>query len=207
VAGLQICKRPAKSGAAFARNLFREFLGFADARPPFNRIIAFSLTAMPHWQEAGSIDIRQHVFYHKLRKGHNDRKALYGLVAQLHTPMLDRSRPLWEMHVIDGLHDGRFALYQKMHHAYADGVAMTHWIAEALAPSPDDRKFTPIWAIRHGGQSTKRKRLGQEMLWEQLVGTSLQAFGMARLAAMLFLESIKLTKNAFIELEASVRDG
>ena len=199
VAGLQICKRPAKSTAAFAKNLYREFLGATDIEPPFNRVINFSLTAMPSWQEAESIDIRQHVFYHKLRKGHNDRESLYELVAQLHTPMLDRSRPLWEVHVIDGLEGGRFALYQKMHHAVADGVTMTRWTAEALSHSPEDLELVPIWTIRHVGHSIKRKKLGQEMMfsaWEQLVGTSLRVFGIARLAAMLFLESIKLTKNA-----------
>lgn len=199
VAGLQICKRPAKSTAAFAKSLYREFLGATDIEPPFNRVINFSLTAMPSWQEAESIDIRQHVFYHKLRKGHNDRESLYELVAQLHTPMLDRSRPLWEVHVIDGLEGGRFALYQKMHHAVADGVTMTRWTAEALSHSPDDLELVPIWTIRHVGHSIKRKKLGQEMMfsaWEQLVGTSLRVFGITRLAAMLFLESIKLTKNA-----------
>lgn len=199
VAGLQICKRPAKSTAAFARNLYREFLGSTEVEPPFNRVIDFSLTAMPSWKEAESIDIRQHVFYHKLRKGHNDRESLYELVAELHTPMLDRSRPLWEVHVIDGLEGGRFALYQKMHHAVADGVTMTRWTGEALSHSPDDLELVPIWTIRHAGHSIKRKKLGQEMMfsaWEQLVGTSLRVFGIARLAAMLFLESIKLTKNA-----------
>ena len=199
VAGLQICKRPAKSTAAFAKNLYRELLGFTEVSPPFNRVINFSLTAMPNWQEAESIDIRQHVFYHKLRKGHNDRESLYELVANLHMPMLDRSRPLWEVHVIDGLEGGRFALYQKMHHAVADGVTMTRWTAEALSNSPDDTELVPIWTIRHVGHSIKRKKLGQEMMlsaWEQLVGTSLRVFGIARLAAMLFLESIKLTKNA-----------
>jgi WS/DGAT/MGAT family acyltransferase len=199
VAGLQICKRPPKSTAAFARNLYREFLGFTHVRPPFNRIINFSMTAMPHWQEADSIDITEHVFYHKLRKGHADRESLYELVAALHTPTLDRSRPLWEVHVIDGLEGGRFALYQKMHHAVADGVTMTRWTAEALSHSPDDLELVPIWTIRHIGHSIQRKKLGQEMMlsaWGQVVGTSLRVFGIARLAAMLFLESIKLTKNA-----------
>lgn len=199
VAGLQICKRPAKSTAAFARNLYKDFLSFDEVEPPFNRVINFSLTAMPHWQESEFVAIRDHVFFHKLAKGHNDRESLFALVAELHTTMLDRSRPLWEVHVIDGLEGGRFAIYQKMHHAYADGVTMTRWTAEALSESPDDLELTPVWTLKHGGHSARRKKHAQEMMvsaWEQIVGTSLRLFGIGRLAAMLFLESIKLTKNA-----------
>ena len=42
-------------------------------------------------------------------------------VAQLHEPQLDRSRPLFEVHLIEGLASGQFALYIKSHHATWDG--------------------------------------------------------------------------------------
>lgn len=199
VAGLLICKRPAKSSAAFAKNLYREYLTFTDVKSPFNRVIQFSLTSMPHWQDAEVVDLNQHIFYHKLARGHNDRQALYDFVAKLHTPMLDRSRPLWEVHVIDGLEDGRFALYQKMHHAYADGVTMARWTAENMAQSADDLELTPVWTKRHGGHGVHRKKATQELmqsLWKEVGGTTLRFLGIGRLAAMLFLESVKLTKNA-----------
>lgn len=199
VAGLLICKRPAKSSAAFAKNLYREYLRFTDVKPPFNRVIHFSLSALPHWQDAEVVDLNQHIFYHKLARGHNDRQALYDFVAKLHTPMLDRSRPLWEVHVIDGLEDGRFALYQKMHHAYADGVTMARWTAENMAQSADDLELTPVWTKRHGGHGVQRKKATQELmqsLWKEVGGTTLRFLGIGRLAAMLFLESVKLTKNA-----------
>jgi diacylglycerol O-acyltransferase / wax synthase len=199
VAGLMIGKRPAKSTVAFAKNLYREYLTSTDVKPPFNRVIVFSTSAMPHWQDAESVDITQHVFYHKLPKGGNDRQALYDFVAALHQPMLDRARPLWEVHVIDGLKDGRFALYQKMHHAYADGVTMTRWIAESSAQSPDELDLTPVWTLKHGGHAAKLKKRNQEKMqsaWNEVGGTSRRLFGIGRLAAMLFLESVKLTKNA-----------
>ncbi|MEQ1515655.1 MAG: wax ester/triacylglycerol synthase family O-acyltransferase [Usitatibacteraceae bacterium] len=199
VAGLLICKRPPKSTVAFAKNLYREYLTHDDVKPPFNRIIVFSTTAMPHWQDAESVDLHQHIFYHKLPKGKNDREALYDFVAKLHTPMLDRARPLWEVHVIDGITEGRFALYQKMHHAYADGVTMTRWTAEGMAHSPRQMKITPIWTRAHGGYLQKHKARSREMLqsaWSEVGGTSRRFLGIGRLAAMLFLESVKLTKNA-----------
>jgi diacylglycerol O-acyltransferase len=106
VAGLLICKTPPKAGPGFVKNLYREYLTFTDVKAPFNRVIRFSLKAMPHWEPAASIDLAQHIFYHRLPRGGNDRQALYDFVARLHVPMLDRSRPLWALHVIDGL-DGR----------------------------------------------------------------------------------------------------
>ena len=199
VAGLLICKRPAQSTTTFAKNLYREFLTFTDVKPPFNRIINFSLRAMPHWQAVDKVDLTQHIFYHKLARGENDRQALYDFVAQLHTPLLDRSRPLWELHVIDGLSEGRFALYQKMHHAYADGVTMARWTANGMAASADDLELTPVWTLRHSGHGVKRKQASQELmqsLWKEVGGSTLRVLGIGRLAAMLLLESLKLTKNA-----------
>lgn len=149
VGGLLICKRPPRAAAGFAKTIYRELLTFTEVEAPFNRVIKFSLTAMPCWQTCHEIDLTQHVFYHKLAAGENDRAELYRLVSALHTPMLDRSRPLWEVHVIDGVSEGRFAIYQKMHHACADGVTMVRWTAQGLAESADDRELRPVWAVRH----------------------------------------------------------
>ena len=199
VAGLLICKRPARSTAAFAKNLYREYLTHTDLKAPFNRIIEFSLTGMPSWRQAESVDLSQHIFYHHLEKGRNDRQALYQFVADLHVPVLDRSRPLWEMHVIDGLVDGRFALYQKIHHAYADGVTMSRWIAQSLAATPDDLEVRPVWTQPHGGHGARRRKDTQEVVrsaMKEVGDTSQRAWGVGRLATMLLLESVKLTKNA-----------
>ncbi|MFX8199541.1 wax ester/triacylglycerol synthase domain-containing protein, partial [Acinetobacter baumannii] len=85
-----------------------------DVQPPFDRVIQFmSPTLMPSWGEAASVDLSQHLFFHQLKRGANDREALYALTAKLHEPVLDRSRPLWEVHVIGGLWDRQFAVYYK----------------------------------------------------------------------------------------------
>ena len=199
VGGLLICKRPPKAAAGFAKTLYRELLTFTEVEAPFNRVIEFSLTAMPCWQTCDAIDLRQHVFYHKLAADENGRAELYRLVSALHTPMLDRSRPLWEVHVIDGVSEGRFAIYQKMHHACADGVTMVRWTAEGLSGSADDRELRPVWSIRHVRGASRRDRMKHELLqsaWKSLSATGKHALGIGRLGVMLLLESAKLTKNA-----------
>ncbi len=199
VAGLLMFKKPPKAGAAFVKGLYHELLAETDVKAPFNRVIHFSLTAMPSWKTLDHVDLAQHIFYHKLPRGDNDRQALYRLVSALHTPKLDRTRPLWEMHVIDGLPGGTFALYQKMHHAVADGVTMARWTAQGLSASADDLTLRPVWTVRHNVGGAARTRLKQEMIqsaWTQIARNGKRVLGIGRLATMLLLESVKLTKNA-----------
>ncbi len=200
VAGLLILKRPARSSVNFAHDLYEEYLTKNQIKAPFNKVIKFTLTGMPYWKDCKSIDMSQHIFYHKLEKGQNSRKDLYQLVSQLHEPRLDRSRPLWEVHVIDGLENGRFGLYQKMHHACADGITMMRWTAENMHDTPDEDELHPIWTVAHGSKRrSDASMLSLKLLssmWSNVGSVRKQAVGVARLATMMFLESVKLTKNA-----------
>ena len=116
------------------------------------------------------VDLNQHLVYHKMTRGKNGREELYRLVSDLHQPRLDRSRPLWELHVIDGLSASRFALYLKMHHACADGVTMVRWTTESLSHAADDLELRPIWSIRRGARERTAKRL-QEKMATSLLGS------------------------------------
>lgn len=199
VGGLLLFKKPPKAGATYVKKLYQEYLSHTEVKAPFNRVIHFSLTAMPRWKAQREVDLSQHIFYHKLDKTQNDRAALYAFVSQLHQPRLDRSRPLWEMHVIDGLPNGTFALYQKLHHAVADGVTMARWTAQGLADNPQDVELRPVWSVRHGAGGASRERQRQDMIqsvWAQIASNGKRALGIGRLATMLLLESVKLTKNA-----------
>jgi len=76
----------------------------------------------PVWVTDTEFDIDHHVFRTRLAAPGTDRQ-LVNLIAQLHEQPLDRHRPLWEIHFIDGLGDGTFAIYNKYHHAAVDGVS------------------------------------------------------------------------------------
>jgi hypothetical protein len=54
---------------------------------------------------------------------------LEALIGRIAGTQLDRSEPLWELHVVDGLADGRVAVVAKMHHALADGLAANALLA------------------------------------------------------------------------------
>lgn len=203
VAGLHIHQIPKGAGAGFAKQLYEDFLEHTDVQPPFDRLIQFlSPTLMPSWSQAEAVNLRQHVFFHKLKAGANDRSALYALTARLHEPLLARDRPLWEVHVIGGLWDRRFAIYYKMHHAVADGITMTRWGVESLRTTAEDLTVTPVWSVDHtrrGSGLGRKKRLDQQVagtVWKQLTTNSKRAMGIGRLTAMLALEAVKLTKNA-----------
>ncbi len=108
--------------------------------PPFNYIAELGGASLPHFRETDRFDAHYHVGHIALPDGatHDD---LLRLVASLHEPMLDRDRPLFRDWLIDGVPDGRFALYTKVHHAIIDGVSGVRRIYASLRTSP--RKGVP----------------------------------------------------------------
>jgi WS/DGAT/MGAT family acyltransferase len=66
------------------------------------------------------------------------------LISRLHSNPMDMDRPLWEVHVIEGLHGGRFAMYGKMHHSLADGVSGVGLVN--FPEDPTQTRTPPIWA-------------------------------------------------------------
>lgn len=69
------------------------------------------------------------------------------LVSRLHSTLLDRSRPLREMHLIEGLADGRYAVYTKIHHALADGASAMRLLRESMSEDPDRRSMPALWQV------------------------------------------------------------
>jgi hypothetical protein len=146
VAGLMLCKKPAGCASDYALQLVEEGIATHGIAAPFDQVINFYAPLGPQWETCSDFSFDEHVFYHRGRKavGWND---VLEKVALLHEPMLDRSRPLWEFHLIDNIRGDRFALYLKLHHAYADGMTMTSWMDKGLATTEEDSTFTPPWAI------------------------------------------------------------
>ncbi|APW48519.1 hypothetical protein RA876_16710 [Rhodoferax antarcticus] len=100
--------------------------------------------AYPVWQ-MGEIDLRQHV-QHAHIPAPGGQAQLEDLVAQLHAQPLDRSRPLWQVTVLDGLASGHKALYFKIHHAMLDGQAAAVLAASLFNTAPSDWPAAPATA-------------------------------------------------------------
>jgi WS/DGAT/MGAT family acyltransferase len=98
--------------------------------------------ANPVWVDDAHFDIGWHVRHATLpAPGSKDELAAY--VAREVSERLDRTRPLWEIHVVDGLADGRVAVIPKMHHALVDGVAAIGIGMILLDPTPEPLEIAP----------------------------------------------------------------
>jgi WS/DGAT/MGAT family acyltransferase len=93
----------------------------------------------PYWIEDPDFDIEFHVRELALAAPGDDRQ-LAVQAARLHARPLDRRRPLWEAYLIDGLQDGRQAVYIKVHHAAIDGVSGVDLLAALMDTSPEPRE-------------------------------------------------------------------
>lgn len=85
----------------------------------------------PMWQENCEVDLGYHLRRVQV-PAPGGRKELDGVIGEVASTPLDRSRPLWEFHFAEGLSGGRFALIGKIHHALADGVASVNLLARAM---------------------------------------------------------------------------
>jgi WS/DGAT/MGAT family acyltransferase len=79
-------------------------------------------TGRPLWIDDASFNLEYHVRQTALPSPGSERQ-LMGLVARIMSQQLDRSKPLWEMWLIEGLEGGRFALISKSHHSLIDGIS------------------------------------------------------------------------------------
>ena len=95
------------------------------------------------WVEDDAVDIDYHLRRSALASP-GDERELGILVSRLHGLAVDFHRPPWELHIVEGLERGRFALYFKIHHALIDGYTSMRMLAASLSTDPDDRS-TPMF--------------------------------------------------------------
>ena len=131
-----------------AKDVYRERLHLA---PPFRRRLVDVPLGLHHplWIEDPDFDLDWHIRHIAVPPPGGPRQ-LADLVSHLNAIQLDRSRPLWEMWVIEGLEDGNVAILTKVHHAAIDGasgneltIATLDLTPEPATPPPPEEEWKP----------------------------------------------------------------
>ncbi|MGX9791140.1 wax ester/triacylglycerol synthase family O-acyltransferase [Mycobacterium sp. MMS18-G62] len=184
IGAVMIVSPPAHAGADYIDQLHQMTISGQEPTDP-------RLRRYPHrgmetgglwaWKEADQVDLRQHCLRRTLERGEGP-KGLWRLVSRLHAEPLDRSRPMWMSYLIDGLDDGRFAVYLKIHHTVVDGVAGLQMITQALSTDPQCRSMPTFFT--HSAPPAPSKRSGLRIpnpVWmiRSMLGTAASSLALA----------------------------
>jgi diacylglycerol O-acyltransferase len=146
VGGLQLFSKPEGAGRNYVKDLYEHFRESDDIAPLFLKHPARSIRTGGQyvWREDDDFDIEYHVRHSALPKPGRVRELLE-LCSRLHSTRLATERPLWEWHLIEGLRDGRVAMYAKLHHALVDGVSAMRLLQSILTTDPGRTGMPAPW--------------------------------------------------------------
>jgi len=158
VGSLQVFELPDGADAGLLRETLQDMLQQTDVAPLFRRRPYRSIGTLGQWgwTDDADVDLEHHVRHSALPQPGRVRELL-ALVSRLHSTLLDRHRPLWEVHLIEGLEGNRFAVYSKLHHAVMDGVSGMRLLQRALSATPDEDQ-PAFWTMRPRRSSSARNR-------------------------------------------------
>ena len=144
VGGLLLYDLPDDAGPDYVESVYRFLVDVDEVAAPFNRKLHSRLPGAmgASWVEDDALDLEYHVRHSALPHPGRVRELL-ALTSRLHSHRLDRARPLWECHVIEGVEDNRFAVYIKMHHALIDGVAGSRLLQSRMSTSAAEHQAPP----------------------------------------------------------------
>ncbi|MEB3967269.1 wax ester/triacylglycerol synthase family O-acyltransferase [Mycobacterium ulcerans] len=148
VGGLSLFEPPEGAGPDFVRNFYEALVANDEFQPTFRKHPATigGGIARVAWAYDDDLDVDYHVRRSALPSPGRVRDLLE-LASRLHTSLLDRHRPLWELHVVEGLSDGRFAMYAKMHHALIDGVSAAKLMQRTMSADSSDTEVRAMWNL------------------------------------------------------------
>ena len=138
--------------------------------PPFRRRVVTVPGQLHHpvWIEDPEFDLG----YHVRRMGvpaPGGREQMDAVIADIASWPLDRTKPLWEIWMLEGLEGGRVGFLAKIHHSVADGVAAAAMLANVMATSPDDVDPPPPASEWHPEPMPTRARLLRDAVRDLLL--------------------------------------
>jgi WS/DGAT/MGAT family acyltransferase len=158
VGSLQLFEPPEDAGPHFVRESYRAMLECTDVQPSFRKHPAFfgGVTNLA-WSFDKDVELDYHLRRSALPEPGRVRDLLE-LTSRLHGSLLDRHRPMWEAHLVEGLEDGRYAVYTKYHHSLMDGVSALRLVQRAFTSDPQDDEIRVPWSLPPRKRSGTRKR-------------------------------------------------
>lgn len=157
VGGLFIFEPPAGASECFVTELMHQ-MQTSSTPPsfPFNQV----LHNLMFWQADDDFEVYQHFRHIALPKPATVNELL-DYVSLEHGRLLNKSNPMWECHVIEGITNDedegspkQFALYFKIHHSLVDGIAAMRLVQKSLSQSSKEVMTLPLWSLltRHRHQ-------------------------------------------------------
>ncbi|UNT44039.1 wax ester/triacylglycerol synthase family O-acyltransferase [Acinetobacter sp. LUNF3] len=149
VGGLFLFQIPENAPASFIQNLVADIRNSKSIPiPPFNN----KLNGL-FWDKDEEFDLDHH-FRHIALPQPGRILELLTYISQEHSSLIDRAKPLWTCHIIEGIEGNRFAMYFKIHHAMVDGIAGMRLVEKSLSQDPNAKSIVPPWCVE--GPRAKR---------------------------------------------------
>ncbi|MCW2760033.1 MAG: wax ester/triacylglycerol synthase family O-acyltransferase [Marmoricola sp.] len=172
VGGLQLFEKPEGAPRDYVRKLYEQMSEVSEIAPLFLKRPTRGITTAGQWvwTQDEAFDLEYHFRHSALPKPGRVRELL-DLCSRLHSTRLARERPLWEAHLIEGMRDGRVALYTKVHHSLVDGISAMRLLQSVMSTDPDERDMPPMWAARPSSKTQKVREEAER----NLAGVPLEA--------------------------------
>lgn len=138
----QVFRIPQGQKKTFVPRLLAAYRSGPVAKP-FNQKLKWLGKGVASW-ETVEPDLRYHV-RHIAVPAPGTMQALSDIVSFLNSPLLDRTLPLWECYIIEGLEDDQVAVMVKVHHAMIDGMGAMKLFDQSASRSPTDKAMHSIW--------------------------------------------------------------
>jgi WS/DGAT/MGAT family acyltransferase len=171
---------------------FRDFVESTLLARYRQRLARIPLTGDPIWVDDPHFNLHYHVRHLGLPHP-GDERLLKRLAGHVMSLRLDRSKPLWELWVVEGLAGGRFAILTKTHHCMIDGVGSADLMSASMQLSPDSTVKPPRRWLPRPAPGPLDLALGE--LGHRL-GQTLGALRAARDAARQPRRSLESLRNA-----------
>ncbi len=181
VGGLVILDPSTRPGGRLRLEDVHELL---DERMPLLPVMRWKLAEVPlgldrpYWVEDTSFDLEYHLRELALPEPGDDRR-LAEQVTRIASRHLDRSRPLWELYLIQGLAGDRCAILTKMHHAMIDGMSGAEIMGVLFDLEPSGRELPDATEMDSGGNGVDAETPGSlQMLGRGIAGLPMQPIRM-----------------------------